>query len=149
MKRARSGPSALARLGILGAAAGLSLIGGGRAQGGDPLDDGAPSGTVAFFSGSACPPGWKPADDLPGRIPVAVIDPMAVGVKVGKPLGDAEDRAHGHPFGASLTLADKSLAAADGGNQSGAAAGMYMVSGSTDPAPTGLPFIQVLACAKP
>lgn len=119
----------------------------GKAEGG-PMDDGVPSGTVAFFSGGACPAGWTTAATVQGRLVVGVVDGANVGVQVGTPLGDQEDRQHQHTYTGSVTLGSDDIAGADGPNQSGAAAQAYTVMGTTGMAPTGLPFVQVQPCVK-
>jgi hypothetical protein len=111
--------------------------------------DGAPATMVAYFAGDACPAGWQPADDARGRLIVGVLAPADVGVTVGTPLGDQEDRAHEHAWLATLSVPAKNISAADGGNQQGARAQSYDVGGMTGPATTGLPFAQLLVCEKP
>jgi hypothetical protein len=115
-----------------------------------PWEDGVAPGSVAFFGSetAACPEGWIEADYAMGRLAVGVIDEAAVGKVVGKPLGNQEDRTHAHAFTASVDLSYKAVAAADGANNEGAKAQAYEVMGTTDPAPTGLPFIQLLVCEK-
>jgi hypothetical protein len=137
------------RLLLVGLLAAPCLLDGGPAQGGPPADDGVPSGTVAFFSGGKCPAGWASADDLRGRLVVAVTDGTTAGVTVGVPLGDREDRSHAHTWEAMVSTQPKALAAADGSNDSGAAAQTYAVMGATDPGTTGLPFVQEQPCVKP
>lgn len=122
----------------------------GSASGEGAADDGVAPGAVAFFGSDtgACPEGWQPADYAAGRLVVGVIQDTTVGHKVGAPLANQEDRTHTHPFTTSVDLPSKALAAADGGNNQGAQAKAYDVSHATDPAPSGLPFIQLLACEK-
>jgi hypothetical protein len=126
-----------------------ALLRGSAAQE-EPGGDGVLPGTVAFFGSetAACPEGWAQADYAMGRLVVGVIDEPAVGKVVGKPLGDQEDRTHSHMFSASVDLAYKSVAAADGANNEGAKAQGYAIAGATDPSPSGLPFIQLLVCEK-
>ena len=111
----------------------------------------APSGTMAFFVGDAqvCPPGWRTATETQGRLVVAVTTGDTVGKQVGEALKSEEDRTHVHPFATKVELSYKALAAANGGNHQGAAAGAYTDSGTSEPATSGLPFIQLLACVKP
>jgi hypothetical protein len=116
-------------------------------------DDGAvdaPSGTVAFFSGVAgvCPQGWRVATEAAGRLLIGVQAADSVGKFVGTPLTNEEDRTHAHSFLATVALPYKSISAADGSNDQGAAAQTYTDSGMTQPASTGLPFIQLVACVK-
>lgn len=122
----------------------------GSASGEDPADDGVAPGTVAFFDSDtgACPTGWAPSELALGRLVVSVVEEAAVGVMVGKPLADQEDRTHTHAFTTSVDLPYKSVSAADGPNEQGAAAQKYDLMGATEASPSGLPFIQLLACEK-
>ncbi len=110
----------------------------------------APAGTLAFFVGDAqvCPAGWRTATEAQGRLAVAVSTADTVGKQVGEALKSQEDRTHVHPFATKVELAYKSLAAANGGNRQGAAADEYTDSGTSEPAASGLPFIQLLTCVK-
>lgn len=145
------------RWGLWLAAAGLlALVFSARtAAGGDPGheqgDNDVPAGTVAFFVGDAqsCPPGWRAATEAQGRLVVAVTTADTVGKQVGTELQNEEDRTHSHPFTATVELPYKPLASLNGSNNQGAAAGKYMSSGISEPSPSGLPFIQLLTCAKP
>jgi len=119
------------------------------ARGGDPLDDGVPAGTVAFFApGVMCPNGWMPLDSAAGRMVVGVADPSAVGRAVGSPLGDRENRTHTHEFSGTAPIAVRAIAGANGGNTQGAAARTYTVAGRTAPAASGHGFIQLNACVR-
>jgi hypothetical protein len=133
-------------LAALGAVAWITLA--GRAQGGPVDDDGVPKGTMAFFTGGACPAGWTTASNVQGRLVVGVTDGAHVGMQVGTPLTDREDRAHHHTYSGPVALTAKNIAAGDGSNQNGAAAQSYTVSGATDDGPSGLPFVQVQPCEK-
>lgn len=114
-----------------------------------PADE-APRGMVAFVEGSSCPTGWAPATIAIGRLLVGTDQMTAVGRVVGEPLAAEEDRAHDHTLtGATLSLPYKSISAADGGNQAGAASGAQPVTGTVAAAPTGLPFVQLTACVSP
>lgn len=132
----------------MGLAGALCLGGARRAEGEPPGDDGAPAGAVTFFAGGVCPQGWKVAANVQGRLVVGVDLAANIGIQVGAPLGDREDRAHQHAYSSEVALADKAIAAADGGNTSGAQAQTYTVSGTTEAEPSGLPLIQVQACVK-
>jgi hypothetical protein len=134
---------------VAGIAIGAFVLGLSRASGGPAEDDGAPSGMVAFVQGGNCPLGWEPALLVEGRLVVAVDDGANVGVEVGEPLVDREDRAHTHAYSGDLTLASKNIAAANGSNMEGAAAKAYPVAGTTAEETSGLPFVQVKACVKP
>src|SRR5262245_16731655 len=107
---------------------------------GGPGDDGIPRGMLAFFAGdvAGCPAGWQPADYAAGRLVVGVTDASGVGVTVGTPLADQEDRAHAHPYSGSVTLASLSIAGADGSNNQGAQSGTTRWTDVTASAPSGL-----------
>ena len=139
--------STLGKWALLLAALTTALIATQKASG-EPTDDGVPSGMVAYISGGACPVGWTAASNVEGRIIVAVSDGKDVGVQVGMPLGDQEDRQHAHPYKGDLALPSKSIAAADGANFEGAQAQSYSISGTTNAGPSGLPFVQVTTCVK-
>jgi len=151
MSVTRGKRGAVVALSALALGGGLWVGGAGKASGEPPAtsEDGVPAGTIAFFAGGACPEGWKVADETQGRMIVGVVDGDHAGVKVGEPLGDQEERGHLHTYKGQVTITDKAIAAADGPNGNGAAAKSYEVSGSTAKEVTGLPFIQVQACAKP
>lgn len=115
-----------------------------------PADDGVPSGMVAYFAaGSGCPDGWQPAAEAQGRIAVAIVSSNNVGMRVGTPLVDQEDRTHTHSYTAVASIPSKSVSAADGSNDQAADSGGLGASGTTDEARTGLPFTQLIVCAKP
>ena len=79
-------------------------------------------------------------------------DPLLAALPVGKLIGTAltnqEDRTHIHSFQTSADLPYKSISAANGGNGQGASAARYTDSGNTEPAPSGLPFVQLVGCVK-
>jgi hypothetical protein len=114
-----------------------------------PKPDGAPSGLVTYFPGGKCPAGWNKATFLEGRLAVGVTDGAASGATVGAQLGDREDRQHTHDFSADVTLGSATVLALNGGNDDGAAAKTYTVTGTTTPSVSGLPFLQMQACVKP
>ncbi len=151
MSSSNSGRPWLRRAALAGAAT-LALIAltsrGASGDPGEPGDDGVPWGTMAYFTGGACPVGWVPADNVEGRLVVAVGDGANTGIQVGAPLGDREDRAHAHDYAGEVTLADKAIAGADGSNQQGAEKKAYPLTGTTQPAGSGFGFVQVQACVK-
>ena len=130
---------------------GLLFLRAQPATGQDLGDTDVPSGTVAFFVGDdhRCPPGWRVASELTGRLAIAVVSADTVGKQVGKELTSEEDRTHVHPFTAAVELPYKPLASLNGTNRQGAAAAKYTSSGTSEPAASGLPFVQLLACVKP
>jgi hypothetical protein len=125
----------------------IALIGTRKASG-ESTDDGVPAGMVTYISGGTCPAGWLPASNVEGRIIIAVSDGKDVGMQVGLPLADQEDRAHAHTYTGDLVLPSKSIAAADGPNFEGAQAQSYSIAGTTNSEPSGLPFVQVTTCVK-
>jgi hypothetical protein len=137
----------VAALGLLLSCAALVRPSTAHGDTSDPRDE-VPTGAVAFFGGGACPPGWAPAEDLEGRAVIGVTASPHVGVTVGKPLADREDRAHEHAFKGAVTLATRGSLVLDGGNRDGAAAKAYTVSGVTSATTSGMAFVQVQACAK-
>lgn len=127
------------------------LLPGRHAASDESAGDGAPPGAVVFFmmtDNGICPDGWKPATYATGRLVAGVTSADEVGVAVGTPLDDQEDRKHRHVYTGMIELPYKSVSAPNGGNASGAAAGMYPVADMTGEASSGLPFIQLLACEK-
>lgn len=116
----------------------------------DPGPVDVPAGAVVFFGPEtkSCPQGFRPATEASGRLVVGVTHGDFVGKLVGEPLLSQEDRTHVHPFTVSVELPYKSISAADGGNRQGAAAKKYPDSGMSKTAPSGLPFVQLVACVK-
>ncbi|MCC6623127.1 MAG: hypothetical protein IT385_17850 [Deltaproteobacteria bacterium] len=113
-----------------------------------PEPDAAPPGMVLWAEGAACPAGWSPLEAARGRLLVGAALGGDVGLTVGAPLADREDRTHTHPVTTSTTLARKNIAAANGPNQSGAAFGTVSATLPSAPAASGLRFLQRLACRK-
>ncbi len=136
---------------------GLGLVGLGLttrprlATAGDADTADVPPGIVAFFgtADSRCPGGYRVPLEASGRLIVGVTAADAVGKAVGKALADQEDRTHVHAFSGKVELPYKSISGADGPNGQGAAAKTYADSGSTGPASSGLPFVQLTVCEKP
>lgn len=137
------------RLGWGVVVASLALVGSDATGQATTQDDGIPSGTVAFFTGASCPAGWNRPDYAKGRMVVAVVDGGNVGVTVGAPLADRENRVHQHDYSVSASLPGKGLLGSTGGSIPGAQAQTYTITGQSDPAPSDLPFVQLLACEKP
>lgn len=136
----------------LGASAliGVLAIGVQTASGDDNTGGDVPSGMLSFMAGdvAACPPGWRVAQEASGRLVVGVTSSDAVGKLVGTALTSQEDRTHVHPFQTVADLPYKSISAANGGNGQGAAAARYTDSGISEPAASGLPFVQLVGCVK-
>jgi hypothetical protein len=111
--------------------------------------DGAPSGMVVFVGGGVCPPGWMHASDLEGRAIVGTVTKEDVGVDVGTPFGDREERVHSHDYTGTVQLTSKGIVAANGPENTIAAPGSYSIAGATTENATGLPFFQMEGCIKP
>lgn len=110
--------------------------------------DAAPPGMVLFASSASCPAGWSVHASSQGRLLVGAALGGDVGLAVQTPLTDREDRAHTHPVRVSATLSQRNIAAANGGNNNGAAPGTVSTTLPSAPATSGLAFVQRLACIK-
>ncbi|HCP45321.1 MAG TPA: hypothetical protein DIU15_04735, partial [Deltaproteobacteria bacterium] len=95
----------------------LDVDGEVRAGGGFVFPDGTsqttasslPSGFIGFFDLPSCPPGWREAVDAQGRLVVGISGLDTLAGTVGAPLGDLEDRAHGHDL-SGIDLGESSQA---------------------------------------
>jgi hypothetical protein len=87
--------------------------------------------------------------DVEGRVAVGTVATAEVGLTVGSPYADREERLHHHDYAGTIDLPKKAIAGANGGNESGAAANSYSIMGTTADAPSGLPFVQMEGCVKP
>lgn len=134
---------------VLIGGAGFALLRAPEASSEPMVVDGAPSGMVAFVGGGVCPPGWVHVSDLEGRAIVGTVTKEDVGITVGTPLGDREDRLHRHDYTAEIMLTAKGIGSPNGVNMSGAAAMTYPVVGMTAEKSGGLPFYQMEGCIKP
>ena len=105
----------------------LRSASGDDASGGD-----APAGMLTFMAAdvTTCPQGFR------------------VAKLIGTALTNQEDRTHVHSFQTAVDLPYKSISAANGGNGQGAKAARYTNDGNTEPAATGLPFVQLVGCVK-
>lgn len=111
--------------------------------------DGAPAGMVAFVSGGVCPAGWLHLYDIEGRAVVGTTVKDDIGLTVGTPLADREERRHKHDYAGKIELPKKNIAGANGGNNSGAGNGTYPIIGATSEETSGLPFVQMEGCVRP
>ncbi len=109
-----------------------------------------PTGLVAFFDATACPSGWKIASYASGRLIVAVSDGDAVGkTVVEEPLGNIENRTHQHAYSGEIKIGSRSITAVNGCcNDRVTGSGDHGYSGFTEPAASGLPFVQFPICEK-
>lgn len=111
--------------------------------------DALPTGAISYFRSAACPAGWAPYEPARGRFVVATIGASTTGALTGAPLASGEDRTHVHGFSLSFELKSHSFVTASGAGNGGVArASSVAVSGSTGPASTGLPYVQLLVCKK-
>ncbi len=110
-----------------------------------------PSGTLAFFSQetTTCPDGWTVAEEAQGSLLLATTSADAAGTGNGQqPLGDREDRMHGHCFEAGIKVDHKNMEGASGGSNAVGEAGTYFLQGNTGKATSGLAFAQLLLCVR-
>ena len=107
-----------------------------------------PTGIVLPFSTDSCPSGWQEALYYGGRVAVGTSNNTQVSVSVGQPLGDQEDRTHTHDFDATVTLGQKPIAAAAGGNHAAAQSGTYTVKRTTAAATSGNGLVQRRMCER-
>ncbi len=111
--------------------------------------DAIPQNGIGFFQVPACPAGWEPFKAASGRAILPTIGAMPGGATVGEPLGSGEERMHTHSVKASFDLIDISYAGiASGGNTGVAKAGAISFMTTSNPASTGVPYVQLLACKK-
>jgi hypothetical protein len=122
---------------------------GGGTGGASPGGDALPASAVSFFNGPSCPDGWVPYMAGDGRFLVPTVATSAPGVTLGTPLASGEDRTHTHGISASFALASVSyVGIASGGNGGVTSAGTVMLQTTSDPASTGLPYVQLMTCRK-
>lgn len=126
-------------------------IGGSGGAGGGPgtRGDALPTNTIGFFQVPACPSGWEPFTAAAGRAVLPTIGDAPGGTTVGEPLASGEDRPHTHGVNATFDLVPITYAGVSGGGNTGvAAAGSVVFETTSEPASTGLPYVQLLACKK-
>jgi hypothetical protein len=109
--------------------------------------DGLPQHAVGFFRAGACPAGWAPYAD--GAYRVLLPSPTGVGTTRGAPLVTGEERTHPHAGAVAATVPEVSYVGAPGGGNAGVgAAGTRVATAAVQPAPAGLPYVQLLVCRK-
>lgn len=110
--------------------------------------DSLPTGAISFFNSKSCPSGWEPFAAAAGRSVVPAVG-TEVGTTAGAPLGDAEDRPHGHTVTANLPLPQVSYAGIAGeANHGVARGGSPPLNVTFDKVSAGLPYVQLLICQK-
>lgn len=114
-----------------------------------PTGDSLPPSAVSFFQNPTCPTGWVPYTMADGRLLLPTIATYPGGLTHGTPLTSGEDCTHTHGFAASFSIGSTDyVGAAGGGNGGVGPSGTLMLTGTTDPSSTGLPYIQLLVCRK-
>jgi hypothetical protein len=113
-----------------------------------PPGDSLPRSAVSFFNRTSCPMGWSPLGTAAGRFIVPTIGAVGGGTFAGTPLTDGEDRQHSHTFQTSLTPTTISITGSAGSNTNIAESATLNISGSTQPASSRLPYVQLLVCQK-
>jgi len=111
--------------------------------------DSLPPGAVSFFNRTICPQGWEPFVLAHGRTVVPSIGRDPVGNTQGEPLSDREERRHSHMLSGSVSTDSVSYVGIAGeANHGVARSGTYALSLRAEPAPSGLPYLQLLICRK-
>jgi hypothetical protein len=105
-----------------------------------------PAGAITFFNRETCPPGFDNVPEADGRFLVGTPLGGNPGVVVGSALSSGASVVHAHALGASIDVAQKSLAAAGGGNKELAAKGLHSFSVLSAQTDASWPYIQLLLC---
>lgn len=114
-----------------------------------PRGDSLPKGAVAYFQRKDCPRGWEKLSLAAGRTLVPTVGADPVETAAFDPLGDSEDRSHGHGVMAAITLPSVGYAGIAGeANHGLGRSGSSPLTGSTSKVPAGLPYVQLLVCHK-
>jgi len=112
----------------------------------------APPGMVLFFETSACPAAWTPLDEGQGRVLTAAAPDEPVGAfGAVRPLDDGEDRKHAHSIRGPVdveVVEDTVWSGCNTCSHRWALDGTYEYRGQALPASSGLPYLQLRACAK-
>jgi hypothetical protein len=116
------------------------------ATGSDPM----PKSAIELFHAQGCPPGWVTYPLAKGRtiIPAPEVDGGS-GESWGTPLGDGEDRDHGHDGGVfQSALGSTSFAGIAGGGLGVGKAGDVDVALAASSDKAALPYVDLLVCKK-
>jgi len=119
-------------------------VDGGPGASGDPY----PTGAVSFFKRASCPTGWAPFEPANGRTILPTIGETPPGTKNGEPLASGEDRKHAHKWSTAFAISKFDFIVFDGGNDGVGAGGNVPFAGTTEPASSKLPYVQLLVCKK-
>lgn len=110
----------------------------------------APSGTLMFFSTSACPPGWAQPPLSQGRYLVGLPVGGKTGLAFGSPsLMTTEARRHQHAAEASFQTESHGIALASGSGAGGYVKdSRYTFQATSTQEAVDFPFVQLLQCQK-
>ncbi len=119
----------------------------------------APTGLIAWFERTECPAGWAQQESTQGRFLIAAPEDGVPGAAIGRiaPLEAEEDPTHTHRIDGSADLPDHQieLSGSDCNIQvrpecdgTYVRSGRNRYSGTMNAAQSGLPYIQLSACAK-
>ncbi|MET0792341.1 MAG: hypothetical protein ABW061_12535, partial [Polyangiaceae bacterium] len=132
-----------------GGTSGAGASGGGAAgsAGASSTLGPAPLNLVAFYQASTtvCPNGWTRLATADGRMLLATSG-TGVGSTLSAAFGNLENRSHTHGFTTQIFLGNLGLNSTAGGNNNFAAGGNIQLTGTTQPAFSGLPYSQLLVC---
>ncbi len=114
------------------------------------VGDSVPSGTFAYVNALACPSGWTRSGAHEGRFLLGLPDGgVPYETRGGPALANREERQHAHGFSGQVTIPSLDVALVSGCCYSDTGAhGTFGYAGITDPAGTGLPYLQLLGCEK-
>ncbi len=109
--------------------------------------DALPAGALAWFNTADCPVGWD-AESLANGRTIVPADSDGPG-EDGSPLTPGEIRLHSHSIVGTITTGSVSFAGIVSCCNSGlTTAGTWDVTGSADPASSGIPYVQLRGCRK-
>lgn len=116
------------------------------ATGGDSL----PKSIIELFHAQGCPSGWVSYPLAQGRTIIAAPDvDGGAGGSWGDPLGDGEDRAHGHDGGVfTSALSSTSFVGIAGGGLGVGKADTISIAVASSSERAALPYVDLLACKK-
>jgi hypothetical protein len=116
--------------------------------GAKPIGDAVPAGAVSFFGGTSCPMGWDAYDAADGRMLLPALDPATTGTAHGTPLASGEDRTHTHAIDTFFAISAFQFVDVGGPNSGVGSSDDAAFTTTSEPASTGLPYVQFLVCKK-
>jgi hypothetical protein len=112
-------------------------------------EDEIPAGTLAYFEALVCPAGWAAAVQSEGRFMLGLMDAALAGDENSSTsLTPGENRTHSHDFSGTVNLPFNEVALASGCCMDIGGSGDTSYAGTSSSSASGLPFIELLACAK-